>query len=116
MISFRERAFCLLAWKAWLATLVAVVLMVTRGVPLATALLIGANVALLFSVGLWIYACWLTEERVPRTEAWRRSAPGERPALGRARTYLEELSFRFAKGAAAVAIALSGSALVLSVE
>jgi hypothetical protein len=48
MRPFRQNAFCLLVWSAIVATLITVVLMATRSAELATAFLIGANVALLF--------------------------------------------------------------------
>jgi len=39
-----QKAFYLLVWRAWLAMLVAIVLMATRSLDLAIAFLIGANV------------------------------------------------------------------------
>ncbi len=115
---FRDRAFYLFAWRAWLAGLVGIVL-VARGDAPGVSLLIGANVALIFAVALSIYACWLTEERIARTEPWRAIAPRERPAgyagLRWARNYLAELALRFAKGASAAAIALCAMALLLRI-
>jgi hypothetical protein len=117
---FSERAFYLLVFRAILAALIAVVLMVTRSFELGVALLIGANVALLFSVALIAWRFHLDEEHVVRTEAWGALAPGERPAgkVGRrwALDRLEELALRFAKASSAVAIALAGTALVISVD
>src|SRR5439155_748285 len=82
-------------WQAWLVGLVALVLVVARRSAFGTALLIAANMALIFAVALSIYAGWLTEERISRTEAWRATTPSERPAgfagLRWARNYLEEL-------------------------
>ena len=116
---FRDRAFYLLAWRAWLVGLAAVVLIV-RGCGPGVALLIAANMALIFAVALSIYAGWLTEERIARSEAWRAITPGERPAglvgLRWARSCLEELALRYAKGASAAAIALSAMALVVSAD
>jgi len=118
--SFRTRAFYLLIWHAWLVGLVALVLVVAHRSAFGAALLIAANMALIFAVALSIYAGWLTEERIPRTEAWRATTPSERPAgfagLRWARNHLEELVLRFAKGASAAAIALSATALVLSAD
>ena len=120
MHPFSEKAFYLLVFRAILAALIAVVLMVTRSFGLAAAFLIGANVALLFSVGLIAWKSHLDEEHVVRTEAWRALAPGERPAGKAGRRWalnsLEELALRFAKASSAVAIALAGTALVMSAE
>ncbi|MGA7387975.1 MAG: hypothetical protein WBW99_08605 [Pseudolabrys sp.] len=66
MDSFRDNVFYLLLWRAILATLIAIVLMVTRTFALGGAFLIGAHVALLFlfgSVG-------------SMTKAWSGCAPG----------------------------------------
>ena len=57
---FRENAFYLLAWRAFLVALIALALIVTRSFELAAAFLIGANVALLFSLGLIV---WSTVDR-----------------------------------------------------
>ena len=80
MHPFSEKAFYLLVWRAILATIITVVLMVTRSFELAAAFLIGANVALLFSVGLIAWKSQLDEEHIVRTEAWRALRSGERPA------------------------------------
>jgi|SRR5262245_15396810 len=120
MNEFNEKAFYLLVWRAVLVALVGLVLVVTGTVELATALLVGANIALLFSVGLIAWTCQLDEERIIRTEAWRMLLPGERPAgrIGRqcALSNLAEMAFRFAKASSAVAIALSGTVLAISAE
>lgn len=120
MHPFSEKAFYLLVWRAILAALIAVVLMVTRSFELAAALLIGADVALLFSVGLIAWKSQLDEEHIVRTEAWRALRPGERPAGEGGRRWalncLEELTLRFAKASSAVAIALAGTALVISAD
>ena len=114
---FSEKAFYLLVWRAILVALIAAVLMVTRSVELAAAFLIGANVALLFSVSLIAWKSRLDEKQIVRTEAWRALAPEQRPAgeVGRrwALNSLEELALRFAKASSAVAIALAGTALVM---
>lgn len=115
---FLETAFYLLVWRAILAGLIAVVLMVTRSFEFVAALQIGANVALLFSLGLIAWSQGLTEQRVVRTLAWRRLRPDQRPAgeAGRrwARRELDELTLRFAKAGSVVAVALSASALVIA--
>ena len=85
MNRFSEKAFYLLVWRAIQVALIAVVLMVTRSFELATAFLIGANVALLFSVSLIAWKSRLDEKQIVRTEAWRtwrqRSGPRERLAV-----------------------------------
>jgi hypothetical protein len=117
MHPFSEKAFYLLVWRAILATIITVVLMVTRSFELAAAFLIGANVALLFSVGLIAWKSQLDEEHIVLTEAWRALQAGEQPAGEAGRRWavnnLEELTLRFAKVSSAVAIALAGTALVM---
>ena len=119
MAPFRDNVFYLLAWRAFLVALIALVLMVTS-FKLATAFLIGANAALLFSLGLIVWCSRLSEERIVWTEAWRMLKPNQRPACraGRSLAYccLSEVAMRFAKAAPAVAIALSASALMLAGE
>jgi hypothetical protein len=78
---FRENAFYLLAWRAFLVALIALALIVTRSFELAAAFLIGANVALLFSLGLIVWSERLTEQRIVWTEAWRMLKPS-RPQVG----------------------------------
>ena len=118
MNEFNEKAFYLLVWRAVLVALVGLVLIVTRTVELATALLVGANIALLFSVALIAWTSRLDEEQIVRTEAWRMLVPGERPAglPGRqcALNNLAEMAFRFAKASSAIAIALTGTVLAIS--
>jgi hypothetical protein len=120
MRGFTEKAFCLLVWRAILAALIAAVLMITRTVELAAAFLLGANIALLFSVGLIAWTSQLDEEQIVRTEAWRMLGPEEQPAgrAGRrcALANLEEMALRFAKASSAIAIALTGAVLVLSAD
>ena len=120
MKEFNEKAFYLLVWRAVLAALVGAVLIVTRTAELAAALLLGAHIALLFSVGLIAWTSQLDEERIVRTEVWRMLVPGERPAgpVGRrcARKNLAEMAFRFAKASSAVAVALTGTVLAISAD
>ena len=119
MDSFRDQAFYLLLWRSVLVVLAATLLMATLGANLATAVLIGANVALLFSLGLIAWTNALSEERIVRTKAWRMLAPNQRPAGpgGRrsARNCLNETALRFAEGGSALAIVLSAAALVLDI-
>ena len=102
------------------AALIAVVLMATSRITLGPALLVGAHVALVFSLGLIARAIRLDDDRIARVWAWRMLAPRERPAglPGRrwARNYLQEIKLRFAKAASVVAIALAALALVLASE
>jgi hypothetical protein len=118
MNRFRDIAFYLLVWRAFVATLVGIVLIVTYSFDFAAAFLIGADVALLFSLGLIAWEYRLTDERVVCTAAWRLLRPAETPAGAAGRrwacTNLEETALRFAKGASAVAIALCSTALVVS--
>ena len=120
MHPFSEIALYLLVWRAFLVALIAVVLMVTRGFELGVAFLIGANVALLFSVGLIAWKSQLDEKQIVRTEAWRALGLKERPAGEAGRRWalnsLEELVLQFAKASSAVAIALAGTALVMSAD
>ena len=120
MYKFNEKAFYLLVWRAVLATLVGAVFIVTQTAELEAALLVGANIALLFSIGLIAWTSQLDEEQIVRTEAWRMLVPGERPAgpVGRqcARNNLAEMAFRFAKASSAVAIALTGTVLAISAD
>src|SRR5262245_48275082 len=120
MKEFCDKTFYLLVWRAVLAALAGAVLIVTRTAEPEIALLVGANIALLFSVGLIVWTSQLDEEQIVRTEAWRMLVPGERPAgpVGRqcALDSLEEMAFRFAKASSAVAIALTGTVLAISAE
>jgi len=74
----------------------------------------GANIALLFALGLIVKSRRLSEHSIMREEFWRALPPRERPRgePGRrmARSMLEVTWLRFAKGAAAVAIVLCGLA------
>lgn len=118
MDSFRQVTFFLTVWRAFLAGLSAVVLMLIYSAGPTGACLIGANVALVFAIGLILHAKSLSAERMDRIEAWRELGAHERPAGMQGRQWafkvFEEQQLRFAKGAAAVAIALSAAALTLS--
>jgi hypothetical protein len=116
---FRENAFYVLAWRAFQVALIALALIVTRSLELAAAFLIGANVALLFSLGLIVWSERLTEQRIVWTEAWRMLKPSQRPAgrAGRrwALSCLSDVALRFAQVVSVLAIALSASALMLAI-
>jgi hypothetical protein len=115
MNEFNEKAFYLLVWRAVLAALVGAVLIVTRTAELEAALLVGANVALLFSVGLIVWTSQLDEEQIVRTEAWRTLVPEERPA-GKTGRFCALNCLEFAKASAAVAAVLAGAVLAISAD
>jgi hypothetical protein len=110
MDKFRDTAFYLMVWQTFLAVLAALLLVALNDIEPATALLIAANLALLFSLVLVIRTNRLDEGRIARTEVWRTVPPRQRPpgeaGLRMARAALEETWLRFAKGAAAAAIVL----------
>jgi len=114
MDKFRETAFYLTVWHAFLATLVAVLLIVINDFEPTTALLVAANLTLIFSLVLVARASRLTERRIVRGQFWRTVPPKQRPAgeagLRMARHVLEVTWLRFARAAAAVAIILSALA------
>lgn len=118
MDPFRDQAFYVLVWTSILAIIVAVILMATLSNNLTAAILIGANVALLFSVGLIAWTNLLSDKRVERTTAWSTLPPEQRPAGtgGRrlARNCLQDTALHFAEAGSAVAIALSATALLLT--
>jgi hypothetical protein len=118
MEPFEEKAFYLLVWRAFLAALIALVLMATCSYRISAAFIIAANVALIFSLGLIVWVRRLTDERIVSTEAWRMLEPSQRPAGigGRrwARLYLGDMALRFAKASSAVAAGLSASALIFA--
>lgn len=118
MDSFRDNVFYLLLWRTILVVLAALVLAATRCLEFRGALLIGANAALLFSLGLIAWSERLGGDRIIWTKAWRMLRPDERPAglAGRTIAYdcLRGLALRFAEGASVAAAALSASALLLA--
>jgi hypothetical protein len=120
MDPFSQKAFGLLVWRAFLTALVAVLLAIAGRLPLPIAFLAGADVALLFSLGLIAWSQFLTDERVVSTEAWRMLDRGQRPGgiAGRrwACRHLRDEALLFAKAASAVAAALSASAFVFAAE
>lgn len=114
MDSCRETAFCLTLWYAVLTVIAAVLCIALYDLDVPSALLAAANVALLFSLVLMARAERLTEMNITRGQFWRTLSPKERPrgeaGARAAHRALQDTWFKFAKGAAAVAIALSGLA------
>jgi hypothetical protein len=114
MDSYRDTAFYLAVWYAILTALGAVLLITLNDVALATGFLIAANVALLFALILMAWIGRLTDRRILRGQFWRTLPPQKRAAgeagVRMARHALEQTWLRFAKGAAAAAIALAGLA------
>ena len=112
MEPFRDKVFYLLLWRAILAALIGLVSMATCRLGPAATTLIGANVALLFSLGLLASLQWPAGQRV-WTKAWRMLPANRRPAgqSGRrlARDCQRDLTLRFAQGASAVASRLEAS-------
>ncbi len=117
MDQFSRVAFHETAWRALYGTAAALVLMLCYSANPPAALLLGAHVALLFAVGMLVYALQLTDDRIELSEPWLALEPGERPegTLGRqrARNYFAAVMLRFAKGGAAIAAALAGLAVLL---
>jgi hypothetical protein len=92
---FRRTVFFEGVWRATLAVISAAILMICFNASVTGALLIGANVALLFALGMILYASQVVRERP------------------RARDHVDTAPLRFAQGGAGLAIALSSSALVI---
>jgi hypothetical protein len=120
MGAFHRFALATIARDATFVALAAATLMVAFSFAPALALSIGANIALLFSLGLVLRAACLKEDRIERTEAWRILQPHERPVgdAGRrsARDDLQELLLRFAQAAAGIAIVLYTTSLLISLN
>jgi hypothetical protein len=110
MDSFRDTAFYLMVWQTFLAILATLLLIALNDIEPAIALLIAANLALLFALVLMIRANRLDEQRIVRTAFWRTIPARQRPrgeaGLRLARVALAETWLRFAKAAAAAAIVL----------
>jgi len=120
MDPFRGNVFYLLLWRAILALLVAVVLMATRCGALGEALLVGAHVALLFSLGVVAWAGGLDANHLARFLPWRMLTNRERHAgpAGRrwACSVARETALPFAKAGSAVAACLAASSLLFAGE
>ena len=114
----RETAFFLTVWHAFLTGLVALLLVVLNDFAMPTALLIAANIALLFALVLVARAGRLDEHRITQSQVWRTLTPRRRPGgqagLRAAREAVEQTWLRFAKGAALIAIILSALAYASS--
>ena len=111
-------AFSLTLRDASFVTLAAITLMVGFSFDPPLALVIGAHVALMFSLFLLYRVTVLTDERMKRTELWRVLEPHERPrgdfALVLAHDRLEEVLLRFSKTAAGVACTLFSLSIGMS--
>jgi hypothetical protein len=120
MGAFHRFALATIARDAAFVALAAATLMVGFSFAPALALAIGANIALVFSLGLVLRAACLREDRIERTEVWRILRPHERPIgdEGRrsARDDLQEVLLRFAQAAAGVAIVLYTTSLLISLN
>jgi hypothetical protein len=112
----RETAFCLTLWYAVLTVIVGVLAIALHDLDRPAALLVAANVALLFALVLMARAGRLTDINILRGQFWRTLPPRERPrgeaGVRIARRALHETWLKFAKGAAVVAIMLSSLAFV----
>jgi hypothetical protein len=110
----RETAFCLTLWHAFLTGLVGVLLLVLNDIEAATALLIAANIVLLYALVLIARAGRLNKRGILRSQVWRTLTPRRRPSgeagLIAATEAVQQTWLRFAKGAAAAAIVLSAFA------
>lgn len=120
MAAFHRFAFATIARDAAFVALAAATLMLAFSFAPALSLSIGANIALVFALGLVLRAACLSEDRIERTEAWRILQPQERPVgdAGRrsARDDLQELLLRFAQAAAGVAVVLYSASLFISLQ
>jgi hypothetical protein len=109
-VAFRDASFVAVG---------AVTLMIAFSFDPPLALVIGAHVALIFSLFLLYRVTTLTDERVKRTEPWRGLEPNERPrgdhALALAHDRLEEVLLRFSKSSAGVACTLFVLSLGVSI-
>jgi hypothetical protein len=112
-------AFSLTLRDSCFVALAALTLMIGFSFDPPLALVIGAHVALIFSLFLLYRVTVLTDERMKRTELWRVLEPDERPrgdfALVLAHDRLEEVLLRFSKTAAGVACTLFSLSIGMSV-
>ena len=104
MDSYRDTAFYLAVWYAVLTALGAVLLIALNGRAAPTALLVAANVALLFALVLMARVGTPDGPAHPRGQFWRtlpsKSVPAGEGGVRIARRALKETWLRFAKGAA----------------
>ena len=114
MDSYRETAFYLTLWYAVLTALGAVLLIALNDVALATAFLDRRQRRAAVRPRPDGRVGRLTDRHITRGQFWRtlppQSAPPGEPACAWRAARCEETWLRFAKGAAAVAIVLSGLA------
>ena len=115
MDDFRETAIGLTLWYAFLALLGGLLLIVLNDPDAHTACLAGADIALLFALGLIMKSRGLNEQSIVRGDFWHALPSNKRPHSegGRRMAYsmLERIWLHSAKGAAGVAIALCMLAL-----
>jgi drug/metabolite transporter (DMT)-like permease len=113
--NFRDTAFGLTLWYAVLAILVGVLLIVLNDLQPPVAFLAGANIALLFALGLILKTRSLKEDNISRDTFWctvpRRDRPRGQSGLRMARVMFERILLSFARGAAVVAIIFCALAL-----
>jgi len=114
MDNYRETAISLTFWYAFLAVLGGLLLIVLNDLQPTAAFLAGADIALLFALGLIVKSRGLSEHTITRGEFWQALPARERPRGERgrrmARSTLEQIWLHFARGAAALAIVLCGFA------
>lgn len=107
----RETALAVAVWHAFLTVLIAGLGIALFDLDGRTALLVLANIALLFAVVLMARTSRLTEVNIDRSHVWRLLARRDRGhgAAGArmAHRAVHETWLRFAQGAAAVAIVLA---------
>ncbi len=110
----RSTAFCLTLWHAILTVIVTVLGIALYDLDGPIALLVAANVALLFAVVLMARAGGLSEKTITRSLYWRTLPSRERPrgesGARVAHRTVNDMLLTFAKGAAAVAVVCAGLA------
>ena len=80
MDDFRETAISLTFWYAFLALLVGLLLIVLNDLDAHAACLAGADIALLFALGLIMKSRALNEESIVRGQFWHALPSNKRPA------------------------------------
>jgi len=120
MGAFRRFAIATIARDTAFVALAAATLMLAFSFAPALAFVIGADIALVFAIGLVLRAACLSDDRIERTEAWRILTPQERPAGDAARRSarddLQQVLLKFAKAASGVAILLYTASLCISLN
>ena len=120
MGAFHRFAVAITARDTTFVALAAATLMLAFSPAPALALVIGADIALAFAIGLLLRAACLSDDRIERTEAWRILKPQERPVgdAGRrsARDDLQVVLLKFAEAVSAVAILLYTASLFVSLN